>query len=67
MKSSAFNHYFRGLYFTHWWPWGSLKAIWSSFTSNPLDSDRTCASRWACWTALPPSSLRTLNTPVSNL
>lgn len=61
------KQWFRGLYFTHWWTWGTLKAIWSSFTSNPLDSDRTWTSRGACWAALPPSSLGTLLPPVSNL
>lgn len=58
---------FRVLYFTYWWTRGPLKAIWSSFTSNPLDSDRARASRWAGRAALPPSSLRTLPTPASNL
>lgn len=57
----------RGLYFTYRWPRGPLKAIWSSFTSDPLDSDRACTSRWAYGATLPPSSLRTLRTPVSNL
>lgn len=63
----VFHNYFRDLYFTYRWTQGSLKAIWPSFTSNPLDSDRAGASRRACWTALPPSSLRTPLTPATNL
>ena len=58
---------FRGLHCTYWWTRGPLKAIWSSFTSNPLDSDRTRTSRRACGAALPPSSLETLLPSVSSL
>lgn len=56
-----------GLNFTYWWTWGPPKAIWSSFTPNPLDSNRTWTSRWACRATLPPSTLGTLLPPVSNL
>lgn len=55
------------LFLTYRWTRGSLKAIWSSFTPNALDSNGTRSPRWARRAALPPSSLRTQLALFSNL